>query len=83
MDLPESVDVDLSSSVWALGVCGVLALLIVCSTCVVLSIMARGRAPEVLRAFADVISAFRRRPRRGRLRRRAKGKPAPRLEKAG
>ena len=63
MDRPTSVDVDLGSSVWALGICGVLALLILCATCVILSITSNGKAPEVLTAFADVIRAFRRRAR--------------------
>jgi hypothetical protein len=63
MDPPSSVDVDLGSSAWALGICGALALFILCATCVILSVTSDGKAPEVLTAFADVIRAFRRRPR--------------------
>ena len=63
MDLPTVVEVDLGSSAWALGICGALALLILCATCVLLSATSDGKAPEVLTAFTDVIRAFRRRPR--------------------
>jgi hypothetical protein len=63
MDPPNLVHVDLGSSAWALGICGVLALCILCTTCVILSVTSDGKAPEVLAAFADVIRAFRRRPR--------------------
>lgn len=37
MDLSTVVEVDLGSSVWALGICGALALLILCATGVILS----------------------------------------------
>lgn len=63
MDLPAVVEVDLGSSAWALGICGVLALFVLCATCVILSVTSQGKAPAVLAAFADVIRAFRRRPR--------------------
>jgi hypothetical protein len=63
MDLPTVVQVDLESLAWALGICGLLALLVLCATCVILSVTSHGKAPDVLTAFADVIRAFRRRPR--------------------
>jgi hypothetical protein len=63
MQLPASIEITFGSSVWALGICGVAALFILCGTCVILSITSCGKAPEVLRAFADVVRAFRRRPR--------------------
>lgn len=63
MDLPTVVEVDLGSSAWALGICGLLALSIVCTTCVVLALKSDAEAPDVLAAFADVLRAFRRRPR--------------------
>jgi hypothetical protein len=63
MDLPTVVEVDLGSSAWALGLCGLLALVVVCATCVVLALKSDAKAPDVLAAFADVLRAFRRRPR--------------------
>lgn len=60
---PIVVHVDLGPAAWALAVGGVLALGFVCVTCVILARSSRGRAAEVLSAFADVIRAFRRRPR--------------------
>lgn len=81
MDLPTSVDVDLGSSAWALGVCGVLALFILCATCVILTVTSNGKAPEVLTAFADVIRAFRRQPRRDGSRAVGEDESAPQLKK--
>jgi hypothetical protein len=82
MDLPTSVDIDIGSSAWALGICGVLALFILCATCVILSVTSDGKAPEVLTAFADVIRASRRRPRHEGSQAVGEGESAPQLEKA-
>ncbi|HEX5533956.1 MAG TPA: hypothetical protein VFX33_09480 [Actinomycetales bacterium] len=82
MDLPTSVNVDLGSPAWAIGICGVLALFILCTTCVILSVTSDGKAPEVLTAFADVIRAFRRRPRHESSQAVDGGESAPQLEKA-
>ena len=82
MDLATSLNVDLGSSAWALGVCGVLALFILCATCVLLTVTANNKAPEVLKAFADVIRAFRRRPRQDDSRAVDQDDSAPQLEKA-
>ena len=82
MDLPTSVDVDRGSSAWALGICGVLALFILCATCVILSVTSDGKAPELLTAFADVIRAFRRRPRPEGSQAVDEDESAPQLEKA-
>lgn len=80
MDLPTSVDIDLGSAAWAIGSCAVFALLILCTTCVILSVKSDGKAPEVLTAFADVIRAFRRRPRHESSEAVTEGKSAPQLE---
>jgi len=82
MDLPTSVSVDLGSLTWALGNCGVLAHFILCATCVIRSVTSDGKAPEVLMAFADVIRAFRRRPRHESSQAVDGGESAPQLEKA-
>lgn len=82
MDLPTSVSVDLGSPLWALGICGVLALFILCATCVILSVTSDGKAPEVLTAFADVIRAFRRRTRYASSQAVDGGESASQLDKA-
>jgi hypothetical protein len=74
MDLSAWVELDVGSSLWALGVCGLLALVVLCATCVTLSLTCRDNAARVLEAFADVIRAFRRRPRRESGRRRRAGR---------
>ncbi len=65
MHQPTVIELDIGSSAWALGICAVVALSVLCATCVILSITARSKAPDVLVAFADVMRAFRRRPRNG------------------
>lgn len=64
MKLPTVIQVDLGASAWALGICGLMALVVVCSTCVILASRSQGHAADVLTAFADVIRALRRRPKR-------------------
>lgn len=59
-----AIDVSLTSSAWVIGVSTVSVVLLLCLTCIVLVTLSRSNAPEVLRAFADVVRAVRRRPRR-------------------
>ena len=82
LDPPTTVNLDLGSSAWALGICGVLALLIVCITCVVLARTSNGQAPDVIRAFAEVIRAFRRRPRQAGAISAEAGDAAPPLKRS-
>lgn len=55
------MEINLGSAAWAVGVCSVAGVLIVCLT--VLVILRRQDAVEVLKAFAEVIKAFRKQPK--------------------
>lgn len=61
MDLPTSLG--LGGAAWAFGICSVLALLVICVTCIVLVRTDKTQAETNLKAFAEVIRSFRKQPK--------------------